>query len=190
MYRERGDPYHTVYHVSGRRSLDPIPFCEHHRKGKQPVVVAHYPRLDALLARSRPQGVSAAAIEYTKHRLRQEVRFRREAIRRCIGPGSATVGAVLGSFPAFVRAAERRLRPITQREGILSLPRVDHESVEALLAVDIELQRAGRAPRVQIPGGIWTLVTIQTPVQEYRLQGRRWQSGSCVNERRHAAGSG
>lgn len=144
-YREHGDPYHTVYHVSGRRSLDPIPFGEHHRRGKQPVVVAHYPRLEALAGREQ---ITDAAVEYTKDRIRQEVRFRREAIRRCIGPGSATLGAVLGSFPAFVRAAERRLRRITQREGILSSPRVGTESGEALLALAVELQTGGRAPRV------------------------------------------
>ena len=124
-YREDGDPYNTVYHVSGRRSSDPIPFGEHHRKGKQPVVVVHYPRLEALLARRRPKEVTAGAVDYTRHRLRQEVRFRREAIRRCIGPGSATVGAVLGSFPAFARAACRRLRPIVQVEGILVSPRLE-----------------------------------------------------------------
>ena len=123
-YREAGDPYSTVYHVSGRRSLDPIPFEKHHRKGKQPVVVAHYPRLEALLARRGPEGVSAAATEYTRDRLRQEVRFRREAIRRCIGPGSATVEAVLGSVPAFVRAAERRLRPMAD-VSVLALPILD-----------------------------------------------------------------
>jgi hypothetical protein len=123
-YREDGDPYSTVYHVSGRRSLDPIPFEKHHRKGKQPVVVAHYPRLEALLARRGPEGVSAAATEYTRDRLRQEVRFRREAIRRCIGPGSATVEAVLGSVPAFVRAAERRLRPMAD-VSVLALPILD-----------------------------------------------------------------
>jgi hypothetical protein len=125
MYREHGDPHHTVYHVSGRHSSDPIPFSDHHRKGKQPVVVVHYPRLEALLARSGPDEAPAAAIEYTRDRLRQEVRFRREAIRRCIGPGSASLGAVLGSFAAFVRAAERRLRPIVQVEGILALPRLE-----------------------------------------------------------------
>jgi len=138
-YREHGDPYHTVYHVSGRRSLEPIPFGEHHRKGKQPVVVAHYPRLEAL-ERLAWETVSAAAVEYRNDRVRQEVRFRREAIRRCSGPGSATLGAVLGSFPAFVRAAERRLRPIT-REGILSLPGADHEGEEALLALVVGVER-------------------------------------------------
>ena len=89
-YRERGDPYHTVYHVSGWRSEEPIPFGEHHRKGRQPVVVAHYPRLEALLERAvGPEVVSESAVEDTRARLRQEVRFRREAIRRCMGPGSA-----------------------------------------------------------------------------------------------------
>ena len=132
-YREGGDPYNTVYHVSGRRSLDPIPFGEHHRKGKQPVVVAHYPRLEALLERSGPAGATAAAVEYARDRVRQEVRFRREAIRGHIGPGSATVGEVLGAFPAFVRAAARRLRPIVEDAGILSLPRLDLEGEETLL---------------------------------------------------------
>ena len=75
----------------------------------------------------------------------REVRFRREAIRRCIGPGSASVGAVFGSFPAFSRAAERRLRPLTEREGILPFPAVDHEGVRALLAVAAELQRGPRS---------------------------------------------
>jgi len=132
-YGEGGDPYNTVYHVSGRRSLDPIPFGEHHRKGKQPVVVAHYPRLNALLARPGEGRVPAAAVEYTQGRTRQEVRFRREAIRGHIGPGSATVGEVLGAFPAFVRAAGRRLRPIVEDAGILSLPRLDLEGEETLL---------------------------------------------------------
>ncbi len=127
-YLEDGDPYNTVYHVSGRRSSEPIPFTHHHRKGKQPIVVVHYPRLEALLARRDQAEVTAAAIEYTRNRLRQEVRFRREAIRRCIGPGAASVGSVLGSLPAFVRAAERRLRPITEHEGILSSPRGDRET--------------------------------------------------------------
>jgi len=127
-YRERGDSYHTVYHVSGRRSTDPIPFGEHHRKGKQPVVVAHYPRLEALMERAGPDGVPAAAAEYARDRVRQEVRFRREAIRRHIGPGSATVGAVLGSLPGFVRAACRRLRPIVEDAGILSFPRIEGEA--------------------------------------------------------------
>ena len=145
-YRERGDPWHTVYHVSGRRSLDPIPFGEHHRKGKQPVVVAHYPRLEALLDGLGAEAVSEAALEYTKDRIRQEVRFRREAIRRCIGPGSATVGAVLGSFAALVRAAERRLRPMTQSEGILSLPGVGREGEAGLLAVASRLSRDSPAP--------------------------------------------
>jgi len=127
-YRERGDSYHTVYHVSGRRSTDPIPFGEHHRKGKQPVVVAHYPRLEALMERAGPDGVSAAAIEYTKDRVRQEVRFRREAIRRYIGPGPASCGKVLGSLPAFVCAAHRRLRPTVEDAGILAFPRVCAQS--------------------------------------------------------------
>jgi len=147
-YRERDDPWHTVYHVSGRRSLEPIPFGEHHRKGKQPVVVAHYPRLAALLARSGRDEIPAAAAEYTNDRLRHEVRFRREAIRRYIGPGSATIGTVLGSFPAFVRAAKRRLRPIVEDAGILAFPRLDSEGGEALLALAVELQTGGRAPRV------------------------------------------
>jgi hypothetical protein len=133
-HREHGDPYHAVYHVSGRRSSEPIPFGEHHRKGKQPVVVAHYPRLEALMQRWGSKRVSAAAVEYTKDRLRQEVRFRREAIRRHIGPGSAGLGAVLGSLPAFVRAAKRRLRPVVEGECILSFPRVDREGKAALLA--------------------------------------------------------
>ena len=137
------DPHHSVCHVSGRRSL--IPFGEHHRKGKQPVVVAHYPRLEALLERSGSDGPTAAAIEYTKDRGRQEVRFRREAIRRYIGPGSAGLGAVLGALPAFVRAAQRRLRPITQREGMLSLPRVDRESGEVMLALAAAVRRGGPA---------------------------------------------
>ena len=143
-YREHGDPYNTAYHVSGRRSLEPIPFGQHHRKGKQPLVVAHYPRLEALLARRDSGEVTAAAIEYTRNRLRQEMRFRREAIRRYIGPGSATFGVVLGSLPTFVRAAERRLRPITQREGTLSSPRVDPEGQDALLALAAGLERGGR----------------------------------------------
>jgi hypothetical protein len=134
-YRERGDPWHTVYHVSGRRSLDPIPFGEHHRKGKQPVVVAHYPRLEALLDGLGAEAVSEAALEYTKDRIRQEVRFRREAIRRYIGPGSAGLGEVLGSFPGLVRAAQRRLRPIVEGKGILALAHADPQNERPLQAL-------------------------------------------------------
>jgi len=135
----RGDSYHTVYHVSGRRSNEPIPFGEHHRKGKQPVVVAHYPRLEALLERAGPEGVPAVAVGYTTGRLRQEVRFRREAIRHHIGPGSAGLGAVLGSFPAFVEAARRRLRPMVDGAGVLSFPQLDPEGETALLALASDL---------------------------------------------------
>lgn len=134
-YRERGDPWHTVYHVSGRRSDAPIPFEEHHRKGKQPMVIAHYPRLEALLERPGPVELPATTVEYAEHRLRQEVRFRREAVRRYIGPGSASLGAVLGSVPAFVRATRRRLRPIVEDASILSFPRLDPEGEAALMAL-------------------------------------------------------
>jgi hypothetical protein len=133
-YRERGDSYHTVYHVSGRCSTSPIPFGEHHRKGKQPVVVAHYPRLEALMERAGPDGVLAAAIEYARNRVRQEVRFRREAIRRYVGPGPVSCGKVLGSYPGFIQAAERRLRPIVVA-GILWRPRVKWPGKAALMAL-------------------------------------------------------
>jgi len=127
-----GTRIYTVYHVSGRRSPDPIPFGEHHRKGKQPVVVAHYPRLEALMERAGPDGVPAAAVEYARNRVRHEVRFRREAIRRYIGPGSSGLSATLVSFPAFAHAAHRRLRPIVESAGILSFSRIEGEA--ALLA--------------------------------------------------------
>jgi len=145
-YRERGDPWHTVYHVSGRRSEDPIPFEEHHRKGKQPVVVAHYPRYEALLERGGLERASETALDHTRNRLRQEVRFRREAIRRYIGPGSATIGAVLGSFPAFVRAARRRLRPIVGDGGILSFPGLDATAEGAFLPI------VDKLPPHRVPG--------------------------------------
>jgi hypothetical protein len=56
-------------------------------------------------------------------RICQEVRFRGEAIRRQIGPGSAPFSAVLASLPVFVRAAQRRLRPIVEDAGVLAFPR-------------------------------------------------------------------
>ena len=95
-------------------------------------MVAHYPRLEALMERAGPDGVPAVAVEYAGNRVRQEVRFRREAIRRHIGPGSAGIGQVLQSRPAFTRAARRRLRPIVDDAGILSFPRIEGEA--ALLA--------------------------------------------------------
>jgi len=112
-------------------------------------VVAHYSRLEALLQRSGPEGVSAAAVEYAKDRLRQEVRFRREAIRRYIGPGSASLGEVLGSFPGFVRAAQRRLRPIVDA-GILSSPRLEPEGEKAFLAVADSLLLGGAGLTIPI----------------------------------------
>lgn len=116
--------------MSGRRSRDAIRFGAHHRNGKQPIAVAHYSCPDALVSHSGPAGVSTAAVGYTRDRIRQEVRFRGEAIRPVIGGGSATPSAVLGSLRAFVRAAERRLRLIVA--GILGYPRVG-PAVEAAL---------------------------------------------------------
>ena len=134
MHREKGDPWGTAYHVSGRVSREPILFSRHHRKGRQPLVVAHYHRLAALYERDGRERVAAAAAEYARFRVREEVRFRREAIRPRIGPGSASLGRVLGSFRGFVRAAERRLRPIVEA-GILSAPALDPEGEAALASL-------------------------------------------------------
>jgi len=38
------------------------------------------------------------------------------------------------------------------------------------------------------PGGICTLVTLETPPHEYRLQGRRYRPGSVADERQYATG--
>jgi len=50
-------------------------------------------------------------------------------------------------------------------------------SLEALL------QLTGKVTSVGSPGGIRTLVTLETPAQEYKLQGRRWAHRSPVSER-------
>jgi len=46
----------------------------------------------------------------------------------------------------------------------------------------------GDGSRVRIPGGICTLVTMETPPQEYKLQGRRYRPGSVADERQYATG--
>jgi len=42
----------------------------------------------------------------------------------------------------------------------------------------------GKAKTSGSPGGIRTLVTMETPAQEYKLQGRRYRPGSVADERR------
>jgi hypothetical protein len=101
-----GQLWETVYHQGGRAEASSV-------------VVAHYPRLDALLHRCPDAGPEA--VEYTRWRLRQEVRIRADALRRLLGGGSVTVQAVLGSLPVFIGFAERRLAPIF-RAGVLSPP--------------------------------------------------------------------
>ena len=76
----------------------------------------------------------AVGEDYTMGRIRQEMRFRREAIRRYIATRSATLGEVLGSLPAFVQAAERRLRRVFE-VGILSPPCRDLPGEAALASV-------------------------------------------------------
>ena len=49
--------------------------------------------------------------------------------------------------------------------------------------------RPGRNPWVRIPGGIRTLVTIETPAREWQLQGRWYRSGDRWEERSRAAGT-
>ena len=56
-------------------------------------------------------------------------------------------------------------------------------SLEALL------QLTGKVTSVSSPGGIRTLVKLETPPQEYRLRGRRYRPGSVADERRGATGS-
>jgi hypothetical protein len=133
-YSEGGDPWHTGYHASGRVSKESIPFARHHRKGRQPMVVAHYPRLDKLAEDRALDAVPDAAAAYTAGRVCQEVRFRPEAIRRVIRGGPATPGVVLGSFPALVRAARLKPRPSVEA-GILRFPATDPEGVAALKEV-------------------------------------------------------
>ena len=111
----------TIYHNGG--------------KARTPkVVVAHYPRLESLLHRN--PNAAAAAVRYAEHRVRQEIRFRGQGLRRRVGSGSMTPDVVLGSFPVFVRFAEKRLRRVF-REGILSTPGRDLEG-EAAMASAVE----------------------------------------------------
>ena len=56
-------------------------------------------------------------------------------------------------------------------------------NLEALLTL------TGRVESVGSPGGILALVTMEAPVEEYRLWGRHRQSGGAGDEQRRAAGS-
>ena len=119
------DPWLTMYHNGG--------------KTRAPgVVVVHYPRLESLLHRHSEAG--PAAVRYAAHRVRQEIRFRGQGIRRRVGGGSMTPEVVFGSFPALVQFAERRLRPVFEA-GILSPPSRDLAG-EAALASAVELRAA------------------------------------------------
>ncbi len=121
MWRGRGADgqlHETVYHQGGRAQASSV-------------VVAHYPRLEALLHRC--PDAAPEAVAYTRWRLRQEVRIRADALRRLLGGGSVTVKAVLGSLPVFVRFAERRLAPIFEK-GILTRPGRDLPGEQALAA--------------------------------------------------------
>ena len=119
------DPWLTMYHNGG--------------KTRAPgVVVVHYPRLESLLHRHSEAG--PAAVRYAAHRVRQEIRFRGQGIRRRVGGGSMTPDVVFGSFPALVQFAERRLRPVFEA-GILSPPPRDPAG-EAALASAVELRAA------------------------------------------------
>lgn len=97
---------------------------------------------------------------------------RRDAIRRYIGRGSATVGAVLGAFPALVWAAERRLRPIVEHHGILAAPRLPPESREAVLALATELKGANKAP--------WRQTYVRNRQLNWSLVGCRRAPRGCL----------
>jgi hypothetical protein len=77
----------------------------------------------------------AVGEDYTMGRIRQEMRFRREAIRRYIATRSATLGAVQGSFPAFVGTAHRRLRRAVKDTGIVPFARPDPGAVGTFASV-------------------------------------------------------
>ncbi len=129
-YREAqhaAEPWLTIYHNGG--------------KTRAPgVVVVHYPRLESLL-HCRPES-GAAAVRYAERRVRQEIRFRGQGLRRRVGGGSMTPDVVFGSFPALVRFAERRLRRVFEA-GILSSPASDLAGEAALTSA------AGVGPRPQ-----------------------------------------
>jgi len=70
-------------------------------------------------------------------------------------------------------------RPGRKRPGAKLVVR---GSLEALL------QLTGKVTSGGSPGGICTLVTMETPPQEYKLRGRRYRPGSVAYERQRAAG--
>ncbi len=106
----------------------------YHKGGKVKawtVEVVHYPRLESLL--HGHQDTPPFAVEYVRQRVRQEVRFRGPGLRRRVGSGAMSADVVLGSFPALVHFAERRLRRVFEA-GILSPPPRDLEGEAALAA--------------------------------------------------------
>jgi hypothetical protein len=118
----------TVYHRGGKKA----------RAWK--TQVAHYPRLESLL---RHPDAATAAIEYCRQRVRQEVRFRGQGLRRRLGGGPMTLEIVLASFPLLVEFAERRLRPVFEA-GVLSPPPRDLVG-EAALASVVGFEASGRS---------------------------------------------
>jgi hypothetical protein len=118
-HEDAEEPWLSIYHNGG--------------KGKNPPLrVVHYPRLEALQHR-RP-GAAERAVEYVRQRVREEVRFRGPGLRNRLGGGPMTPAVVLGSLPALIAAAERRLRPVSEA-GVLSVPERDPEGEGALLAL-------------------------------------------------------
>ena len=119
--KDAEEPWLSIYHNGGKARVPGV-------------VVIHYPRLESLLHRHPEAG--AAAVRYAQHRVRQEIRFRGQGIRRRLGGGSMTPDVVFGSFAALVQFAERRIRPVFEA-GILSCPRRDLSGEAALASATL-----------------------------------------------------
>lgn len=137
--RDADEPWLSIYHNGG--------------KARAPrIVVIHYPRLASLLRRHAEAGT--AARRYAEHRVRQEVRFRGQGLRRAAGGGPMTPDVVFGSFAALVQFAERRLRPVFEA-GILSTPPRDLAGEAALASAVGYGPRPANSmrPSMRLPAG-------------------------------------
>ncbi|MBN1458755.1 MAG: hypothetical protein JXA57_04410 [Armatimonadetes bacterium] len=115
-------PYSKPYR--GPENADGRWLSAYHNGGKTRragVTVVHYPRLESLL-HHHPQAGSVA-VRYLTNRVRQEIRFRGQGLRRRVGAGSMTPDVVFGSFAVFAEFAERRLRPVFDAAILLPPPR-------------------------------------------------------------------
>jgi len=130
-----------------------------------------------------------AAAEARRNRLRQELAAAEGAeLPATLNVLPATIGRIVGNLPGMLAAGQ--LEPVksalTRLVGKIEvqgeeIPGRKRPGAVLVLRGNLEaaLQLAGEKVKgVYSPGGIRTLVTIETPARQYRLQGRWYRPGS------------